>query len=217
MKYPALAYSSGPAADPYSGRTPPGTWRQDITLPAGEDLWVFAYGSLIWRPGFDYVECQSAILGGYHRRFCILSTIYRGTPDAPGLVLGLDRGGCCRGVAYRIAPDKLEDTLDYLWSREMVHRTYRPRLSAIRLIADGRPITACYFVADPANAQYCRPQSDEATATRILSAAGCCGTNLEYLVSTVEHLDKLGLPDAGLTRLLKTARRVFDAGAPAHP
>jgi glutathione-specific gamma-glutamylcyclotransferase len=217
MKHPALASAPLVLDDPYSGQTPPGCWRADIAPPADEDLWVFAYGSLIWKPGFDYAECRSGVLGGYHRRFCIVSTIYRGTPANPGLVLGLDRGGCCRGVAYRIARDRREDTLDYLWSREMVNRTYRPRLTTIRMCADGRPVTACVFIADPASDQYCRAQSDDDTARRILGAAGVCGTNLEYLVSTVEHLDKLGLPDAGLTRLLKTVRRLFDGGVPAHP
>ena len=114
------------------------------TIVIESDIWIFAYGSLMWNPGFAHAERQPALLHGWHRSFCVYSHRYRGTPDRPGLVLGLDRGGSCRGVAYRVAQEKARDTLAYLWDREMVLGVYRPRLVYPRCGAD-RP--ACHAKA----------------------------------------------------------------------
>lgn len=187
--------------------TPPSpAWAADIAVTPGCDLWVFGYGSLMWNPGFPHLERQQAVLKGYHRHFCVASYRYRGTPDNPGLVLGLDRGGACRGIVFRVAAAEVPATLDYLWDREMSTRVYRPKLLPVRLPC-GRSVTACTFVVDRAHRQYCRDLDDEAVVRRI---AGCCGErgpNLDYLANTVEHLDALGIRDARLVRLLDAARR----------
>ena len=92
---------------------------------AADDLWVFGYGSLIWRPGFDFLERVPARLIGAHRALCVFSHVHRGTPGRPGLVLGLDFGGACRGVAYRVAAKKRADTIAYLRAREQATNVYR--------------------------------------------------------------------------------------------
>ena len=109
------------------------------------ETWVFGYGSLMWRPGFDYLDRQPARLYGYHRSFCIYSEYYRGTKERRGLVLGLDRGGCCRGIAFRLPPPQAHDILDYLWDREMVTSVYAPKVIDIRL--GGRRLPIRTFVA----------------------------------------------------------------------
>lgn len=189
------------------------SWRDDLDLAANADVWIFAYGSLMWNPGFAAAESEPAVLCGYHRRFCIVSRMYRGTPETPGLVLGLDCGGSCRGLAYRIAPDRVDETMDYLWNREMITRTYRPRLLPLRLSRSRRRVCACAFVADRAHEQYCGSLGDDATARRIVAAAGSRGSNLDYFTSTVGHLDALGYRDAGLTRLMEAVRREQEATA----
>ncbi len=179
----------------------------DITVVPGADLWVFAYGSLMWNPGFPFLESHPAVIGGYHRRFCVSSHRYRGTPERPGLVLGLDRGGSCRGMAFRVAPDHVPETLEYLWEREMINRVYRPKLLPVRLRDGGGPVTACTFVVDRAHGQYCGCLDEATMAARI---AGCCGErgpNLDYLANTVAHLKELGIHDKRLSSLLDAVNR----------
>ena len=101
--------------------------RERLTPPPGEDFWVFGYGSLMWHPGFPHVEVRLAVLHGYHRRFCVYSHRYRGTPERPGLVLGLDRGGSCRGLAFRVPAAESAEVIDYLYEREMITGVYIPR------------------------------------------------------------------------------------------
>jgi cation transport protein ChaC len=115
-----------------------------MRLPAKGDLWVFGYGSLMWRPGFEHRARESGLLYGYHRSLCMYSYRHRGTRDRPGLVLGLDRGGACRGMAYRIARSRAEDVLDYLWEREMVSYTYLPR--TVRVHLRGRTVACRTFM-----------------------------------------------------------------------
>ena len=119
-----------------------------------DDLWVFGYGSLMWRPGFDYVERLAVRLNGYHRDFCVWSHRYRGTPERPGLVLGLDRGGSCRGIAYRIAPENREAVLAYLHEREMITGVYDPRYLPIIDPLSGRRAVAQSYVVDRTHPQY---------------------------------------------------------------
>jgi len=166
----------------------------------GKDLWVFAYGSLIWDPGFPFEEARPGLLRGYHRSFCLYSTRYRGTPERPGLVLGLDRGGACRGVAYRIAAAHVEAVWSYLWEREMTNRSYHCRLLPLDL--DGAGIRARTFVVDRTHPNYAGKLNAERTAEIICDAVGQRGACYAYLASTVDHLDQLGIPDPRLHALL---------------
>ncbi|WP_448191996.1 gamma-glutamylcyclotransferase [Azospirillum sp. sgz301742] len=194
-----------PAAE--SAHKPAPAWAADIPVAAGSELWVFAYGSLMWHPGFPSGEQRMAVLHGYHRRFCVASHRYRGTPERPGLVLGLDRGGSCRGMAFRVEAGHVPATLDYLWEREMINRTYRPKLLPVHLGGERRIVEACTFVVDREHSQYC-PCLDEAVmAERIACCAGERGPNVEYLVNTVEHLEQLGIRDARLSALMHEVKR----------
>jgi cation transport protein ChaC len=164
------------------------------------DIWVFGYGSLMWNPGFEHIEKRDARLHGWHRAFCVYSHRYRGTPERPGLVLGLDRGGSCRGIAYRIARTRARDTLAYLWDREMVLGVYRPRVLHT-CCPEGR--LACHaFTVDRGHAQYAGGLSVEEMVRLIRQGVGKGGPNREYLANTVRHLDGLGITDGPLHRLL---------------
>lgn len=178
-----------------------GLWRDQITLPRLGDLWVFAYGSLLWKPGFEPEDREPARLEGYHRRFCVLSRIYRGTPQLPGLVLGLAAGGDCHGLALRIGRARLEETLDYLWDREMQTGIYFARQLSLVLGREGRTGTALAFVVNPDHEQFCGSLDDDAAADRIVTASGTCGSNLDYFLNTIELLNEHGLPDPGLGAL----------------
>ncbi len=177
-----------------------------LTLPPGEDYWVFGYGSLMWHPGFPHIEVRIARLRGYHRSFCVYSHRYRGTPQAPGLVLGLDRGGSCQGMVYRVPAGEGEEVLDYLYEREMVTGVYRP--SWRRAETEQGPVSAITFVVDRSHRQYAGRLSHDDMVALILQGQGNRGPCMEYLENTVHHLRALGLKDRGLERLLKeTSRR----------
>lgn len=169
---------------------------------AGEDFYVFAYGSLMWRPDFIYVDVWPATLFGYHRSFCIRSTHYRGSEDCPGLVLGLDRGGMCRGRLYRIAADHAEAAAIYLHDREMVSGCYQPKWVTLSR-ADGVKQEALAYIADPHHWQYAGKLSDEEMVAMICRASGSAGRNIDYLRNTVEHLDDIGLKESRLHRILR--------------
>ncbi len=173
--------------------------------PPDEDLWVFAYGSLMWDPGFAFTERRLGVLRGYHRRFCIYSLRYRGTPEAPGLVFGLDHGGACRGMLFRVARAEALPVLESLWAREMVSAVYKPKLLPVRA-DDGETVPACAFVVDRRHAQYCRGLDLAASAALIRRSAGERGPNVEYLANTVDHLETLGIADHGLRLLLAAVR-----------
>jgi cation transport protein ChaC len=174
---------------------------RELKPPQGRDFWVFAYGSLMWRPGFEFVEACPALLRGYHRAFCIASTHYRGSPEVPGLVLGLDRGGACRGRAYRIAAEQAAKVARYLHEREMVGGVYEPRWLKIKTPRGER--TAAAYVADRQNEQYAGKLPDDQIVAAIRRGVGVAGSNRDYLRSTVEHLDELGIADGPLHRLLR--------------
>lgn len=170
--------------------------------PPGQELRVFAYGSLMWRPDFPFIELQPATLYGYHRAFCITSTHYRGSVDHPGLVLGLDRGGQCQGRVLTVAAAEAEATADYLHRREMVTGVYIPRLLKVRL-AEGREVMALSFIADRQHAQYAGKLTPAEVCERIRDAVGIAGSNVDYLRNTVLHLDEMGIGDCALHRILR--------------
>ncbi len=175
-----------------------------LTPPLAADgkFYVFGYGSLIWQPGFAHAAAHPALLRGYHRRFCLRSTYYRGTPEAPGLVLGLDRGGACRGVAFQVPAAAAAEVLAYLEERENpgTAQVYHRRTMAVRLLDRAEVVPAITYVANRADASYCRP-SPEVAAQAIARGVGLTGANRDYLLNTVERLRAMGVRDAALDRI----------------
>lgn len=178
-----------------------------FTPEPGQDYFVFAYGSLMWRPDFPYQEVEPATLFGYHRAFCITSTHYRGTAAKPGLVLGLDRGGQCIGRRYRIGAKDAADVADYLHQRELVTGCYVPRHVKLRL-PDGTRASALAYVADRNHYQYAGKLSEEAIAHVVHDAVGVNGSNRDYLRNTVQHLEEMGIADCSLHRILRLVGRM---------
>jgi len=172
---------------------------RELKIPRGHGFWVFGYGSLMWRPGFDFIEARSALLRGYHRAFCIRSIHYRGTPEKPGLVLGLDRGGACRGRAFHIAADKAQLIARYLHERELITGVYEPRWCNVETPRGS--VTAVTYVADRGHREYVGKLSERRIVQLIRRSSGVSGSNRDYLVNTVSHLDDLGIADGPLHRL----------------
>ena len=172
------------------------------------DLWVFGYGSLIWEPGFDFVERRLATLEGYRRGFCMASIRYSGTPEAPGLVLALDReaAGACRGVAYRVSEPVAAVTLDYLRERELISYAYDEARLPVRLDGGGE-VEAVTFVSNREHPQYRGGLSLDDQAEVIARAVGPRGPNSDYLLNTVASLEALGLHDPELHELAEMVRR----------
>lgn len=167
-----------------------------------DDLWVFGYGSLIWRPGFSFSERACASVRGYHRSLCVYSHVHRGTAERPGLVLGLDRGGSCKGVAFRVDSDTADATRAYLRAREQVTLVYREMSLRARLL-DGRVVEALCYVADRRHAQYAG-RLDRAELIRLVSqGVGISGRNTDYVKSTQEHLAELAIRDETLEWLAR--------------
>jgi cation transport protein ChaC len=167
--------------------------------PPGADFWVFGYGSLIWNPAFHFEERRIARLHGYHRRFCLWTHLGRGSPDRPGMVLGLEHGGSCVGVALRIAHHKVEEEFDIVWRREMVSGAYRPRWVSLR--TDEGAIDAVAFVINPAHPRYAGEASETDIVRALATATGPLGACVDYLNNTVGHLEELGITDRPLRRL----------------
>lgn len=163
-------------------------------------FWVFGYGSLIWRPGFEFISSQSAYLCGYHRSLCVYSHNYRGTPEDPGLVFGLVPGGCCEGRAFEVEEKVWPEVLAYLRERET--DVYHELKNGVRL-ADGLMVNALIFVADDRHAQYAGRLDIQSQLKMVGSAMGRIGSNREYVINTLEHLAELGIEDPYLTQLGK--------------
>ncbi len=180
--------------------------------PPGQDLWLFAYGSLIWNPAFHYVERRIGAVHGLHRRFCLWTNLGRGTPDRPGLVLGLDRGGRCRGVLYRLAAAEFDTELEIVWRREMVTGAYRPRwVEAVTV--EGR-VRALTFVINRDHDRYARALGDDELIRTLATAQGALGSCADYLFHTASHLTQLGIADAALERLCTAVRTYQEEAAP---
>ncbi len=163
--------------------------------------WVFGYGSLMWRPGFDYLERRAAVLHGRRRAFCIYSVHHRGTPERPGLVLGLAPGGSVRGVAYRVAASLWDEVIGYLREREQPTETYVESSAVVRLDG-GTALRAVVFLSDVAHPQWAGVLSLEAQAALIAGATGLSGRNIDYLRDLVAHLDAEGINAETMERLL---------------
>lgn len=174
---------------------------------AASPVWVFGYGSLMWDPGFAVRESRPALLRGWHRDFCIYSHHYRGTPEKPGLVLGLDAGGACRGIAHRFSARDKAAVRAYLWEREIRNDGVYHEIARPLRLDDGRVVEALVYVADRTHAQYAGALSDAALARLIRQGVGARGSCLEYTEHTIAHLDQLGLRETRLHRLLAMARR----------
>jgi glutathione-specific gamma-glutamylcyclotransferase len=167
------------------------------------ELWVFGYGSLMWNPGFPVTEAVPARLDGHHRDFCVYSVFYRGTPARPGLVLGLDRGGACLGMALRVAPEVARATLLYLRAREQVTGVYRETLCPIILLGQQRRrVEALTFVVERHHPGYAGQMPLPMQAKLIRAARGRAGSNMAYALSTLAHLSGSGLREARLERLV---------------
>ena len=168
-------------------------------VPPDQDVWLFAYGSLMWKPEMEFVEQRMVRLLGWHRRFCLWQWRYRGTKEQPGLMMALDRGGSCVGVAYRIAAPGVSDKLAKVWEREMIGKAYQPKW--VKLRSEHELIDAITFVADAHSHRYAGRLDEDLIATHIATACGHIGPNAEYLLETFSRCRQMGIRDRMLTRL----------------
>ncbi|MDP1840418.1 MAG: gamma-glutamylcyclotransferase [Reyranella sp.] len=168
----------------------------------GEEAWVFAYGSLMWNPAFEFAEAQPCKIEGWRRSFCFWVPLGRGTPELPGLMLALEGGGSCEGIAYRLAPHQVRSELAILWNREMLSGVYQARWVPTKL-RDGRTVTSVTFVVDTAHCQYCGDLSMERAAHHIAFAEGRRGACRDYLTNTAEHARSLGIHDPDVEELVR--------------
>lgn len=173
------------------------------------DIWVFGYGSLIFNPVMDYVERARGRIYGHHRRFCLWTRLGRGSPDCPGLVLALDRGGSCTGIAYRLNPDVAIAELDLLWRREMVTLAYRASWLTFHPDGhkDGAGKRAISFVSRPERENFAGPMTLDEEADVIASASGFIGPCRDYLFDTVKALEADGISDPHLKKLQRAVER----------
>jgi glutathione-specific gamma-glutamylcyclotransferase len=191
-------------------------------VPKQGNIWIFAYGSLVWKPGFPVKRRSLARIHGFHRALCMRSTLYRGTVESPGLVLGLKPGGSCLGAVFEVARADIETTFEYLWHREMRGNIYNPRMITAQMFAPENPtqalkawhegravqdesLSALTFIANCQSPAYTPELCPVEVKTRVAHCKGENGTNLEYVRNTVEHLEALGIHDRALRRLLDEA------------
>ncbi len=184
--------------------------------PAAGDLWVFGYGSLMWRPGFEFLERVEARMLGTHRALCVYSFVHRGTPERPGLVFGLDRGGTCRGIAFRVAAARREETIAYLRAREQVTMVYRETMRRIWLKGEPeRPVSALCYVVDRSHPQYAGRLTLEQQLHHVRQGHGKSGANRDYVVATVASMEALGLRESDLHLLAERLKGTHEAAAVA--
>jgi len=174
----------------------------NLPEPETGELWVFGYGSLMWRPGFDFIEQVPARLIGEHRALCVYSFDHRGTPERPGLVLGLDRGGACRGIAFRVAAERRAATIGYLREREQTTHVYREVMRSVWLHDDARSrVSALAYVVDRGHVQYAGRLSLADQVRYVRQGHGRSGANRDYVLATVQALEAQGCPDPQLHQL----------------
>lgn len=175
---------------------------QELFANNRDDFWVFAYGSLMWHPDFDYTDRQPATLQGYSRSLCIYSWVHRGTQEKPGLVFGLDEGGSCDGIAYKIPPRAQSKAVKMLRERELVTEVYQEAIEQITLTGNNkRTITALCYTAVRNHEQYAGHLDHSQTYHYVRQGIGKSGINTEYVLNTYNHLLELGIQDETLTRL----------------
>ncbi|MGQ0484660.1 MAG: gamma-glutamylcyclotransferase [Hyphomicrobiales bacterium] len=166
-----------------------------------QQFWIFGYGSLMWNPGFDYRDSEPALIHGFHRSLCVYSFVHRGTPERPGLVLGLDRGGSCHGMAFRVAAEKWDETLAYLRAREQVTSVYLEAMRPVRLLQNGVRVEALAYVVDRSHRQYAGKLDSNRLLTFIRQGRGRSGNCADYVLSTLAHLRDMDIHDAALEAL----------------
>lgn len=172
--------------------------------------WVFGYGSLMWKPGFSFEESHQATLMGYHRSLCIRSFVHRGTPECPGLVLGLNAGGSCQGIAFRVADGGWEDTVAYLREREQATAVYLERQASVVIPAlNNREVQALTYVADTQHEQFAGDLALEEMIALVRQGHGQAGANPEYVINTALHLKELGVED----KMVEAVAEVFQSSA----
>ncbi|HTI86258.1 MAG TPA: gamma-glutamylcyclotransferase [Alphaproteobacteria bacterium] len=172
-------------------------------------VWIFGYGSLMWNPGFRYRRLEYGLVRGWHRAFCVYSQVWRGTPDRPGLVLGLDRGGACKGVAFAVPLTDEAKVLAYLDERERVTNVYLRRRLPVTL-ASGKIVDAWGYIVDRDHSQYACKLTTAKAARIIATSEGKGGTNPEYLENTILHLDQMGIPEGPLHDLRDRVRALLE-------
>jgi glutathione-specific gamma-glutamylcyclotransferase len=181
---------------------PPMPGETSLQQDTKADLWVFGYGSLMWRPGFEFVEQVPARLIGEHRALCVYSFDHRGTPEKPGLVLGLDRGGACRGIAFRVAAERRDATVQYLRAREQTTNVYREVMRSVWLDNEARQrVSALTFVVDRGHVQYAGRLSLPDQLRHVQQGHGRSGNNRDYVLSTVKSIEAQGFRDPQLRQL----------------
>jgi cation transport protein ChaC len=177
------------------------------SVPSGAKAWVFGYGSLMWNPAINVIDSRKAHVRGYHRTFCLKLEVGRGAPEKPGLMLGIDRGGSCTGMAHCVAAEQVESELSILWMREMLSGVYEPRWVNADVEGLGRT-RALAFVINRYHPRYEGVLEEAVAAQRIADASGLLGSNREYLYRTVQHLDEFGIEDGPMHSLERRVREL---------
>ncbi|OBZ95453.1 gamma-glutamyl cyclotransferase [Pararhizobium polonicum] len=172
-----------------------------------DDFWVFGYGSLMWNPGFAFKDKMAARAFGYRRALCVRSWVHRGTQERPGLVLGLDYGGSCRGMAFNVAPQNRDAVIGYLRERELVTQVYKERTMPV-LLANGRRVPALTYIIDRTHVQYAGALSAEEAAATVAVSHGKSGANTDYVLNTLAHLQQMGIRDHWLEEVAATVGRL---------
>ena len=175
--------------------------------PSKTDFWIFAYGSLIWNPAIEYEDKICCSIHGYHRSFCFWTVLGRGSEDQPGLMMGLEPGGECHGIAYRLAKENLQTEVDILFRREMLSYVYKPTWTTARCTQnDKETIDVLTFVVDEENERFCDDIDEQTMIHSIATATGPLGRNCDYLYQLIEHLDEIGFTDESMSDIANKVR-----------
>jgi glutathione-specific gamma-glutamylcyclotransferase len=199
-----MTFAEPELTSPYPIDPMPG-WVIDLRVST-EPVWIFAYGSLMWNPEMRFEEALPARVYGYHRSFCLYSPEYRGTREKPGLVLGLDRGGSCRGIAYRLPQATLAAEIDLLWIREMTGFVYH--MTKLRMVTADGPVDGYAFTVRRDSRDYAGRLTPDAVARIVATSKGDRGTGRDYLSNTVQHLEQLGIAEGALHHIQRLVREL---------